>query len=231
MFATLATLVEPPVFVNVLALVLPSFDGQAAATVGFIVAAVTVLVLVAAIATPFIALAGGASIVGTALAIGGIALVTGAVAGTASGFYWGQQGDLAIARNKERVIQLSNHLDICFDPAPDDKESASPFRCTLLTYEEAEGSAAVPVIEETKHVVAANDSHEFYSTIDTELRRWFGKPVLGDDRGLQRVVTVYMKPFPGDAVWDRLQAMVQEQGGTPTRTDGPLAIRQVGPVE
>jgi hypothetical protein len=231
MCATLAMAANSLCLFGVLGGLLPSFDGQAAATVGLIVAVATVVVLVVAIATPFIAIAGGATIVGTALAIGGIAVVTGAIAGTASGLYWGHQGDLEIARNKERVMQLSNHLDICFESSADDKTLASPFCCTLVTYDEAQGSKAVPVIEENRRVVVANNSDEFYHAVDVELRRWFGKRVLGDERGLRRVVTVYMKPYPGDGVWDRLQAMVQEHGGTPTRTDGPLAIRQAEPLQ
>ena len=160
-----------------------------------------------------------------------VPVVTGAIAGKASGLDGGHKADLEIARNKERVMQLSNHLDICFESSADDKTLASPFCCTLVTYDEAQGSKAVPVIEENRRVVVANNSDEFYHAVDVELRRWFGKRVLGDERGLRRVVTVYMKPYPGDGVWDRLQAMVQEHGGTPTRTDGPLAIRQAEPLQ
>lgn len=226
MCATLAMTADSLCLFGFLGGLLPSFDGQAAAIVGLVVAGAIVIVLVVAIATPFIAIAGGATIVGTALAIGGIAVVTGAIAGTASGLYWGHQGDLKIARNKERVMQLSNHLDIRFEPSVDGKAMAAPFCCTLVTYDEAQGSKAVPVVKVNERFVVTNSSDEFYHAVDVELRRWFGKRVLGDERGLRRVVTVYMQPYPGEGVWDRLQSMAQEHGGTPTRTDGPLAIRQ-----
>lgn len=207
---------------------LPSFDWQAAATVGGIVAISTVIVLVVAIATPGIAIVGGGYLA-TAIAVAGIAAVTGAVAGTASGLYWGHQGDLKRQEITTQVMQLSNHLDICFEPAPDDAAKAAEFRCTIVTNDEAVDSSGTPFVKENRRAVTANNGNEFYHAIDGELRRWFTKRVLGDEQNLPRIVTVYMSPHPGEGVWDRLQTMVQEHGGTPTRTDGPRAARQTEP--
>jgi hypothetical protein len=66
---------------------LPSFDWQAALIVGAIVAFAAVVVIAVAIATPFVAIQAGATILGTCIAVGTIALVTGVIGGTTAGFY------------------------------------------------------------------------------------------------------------------------------------------------
>jgi hypothetical protein len=199
---------------------LPSFDWQAA----LVVAAVTVVGLVVAIATPGIAIVGGGYLA-TAIAVVGIAAVTGA----ASGLYWGHQGDLKRKEITTQVMQLGNHLDIYFEPSTDDAAKAAEFRCTIVSNDEAVDRSGMPFVRENKRQFAANTGNEFYHAIDGELRRWFAKRVLGDEQNLPRIVTVYMRPHPGEGVWNRLQTMVQEYGGTPTRTDGPRPFRQSEP--
>jgi hypothetical protein len=225
MSASLAMAADSLCLLGALGGFLPSFDWQAAATVGGIVAISTVIALVVAIATPGIAIVGGGYLA-TAVAVVGIAAVTGTVAGGASGLYWGHQGDLKRQEITTQVMQLGNHLDIYFEPSPDDVAKAAEFRCTIVSNDEAVDGSGVPFVKENSRQVAANNGNEFYQAIDGELRRWFAKRVLGDEQNLPRIVTVYMRPHPGEGVWDRLQTMVQEHGGTPTRTDGPRPIRQ-----
>ena len=198
---------------------LPSFDGQAALTVGAIVVVATVVVLVAAIATPFVAMSGG-SVLATAGAIGGIAAITGAIAGAASGFYWGHEGDLKRAGRATEVARLSNRLDICFVPAELDEDRVVEFCCRIITRDEVVDPSGLPAVEENVRNVEAASSDEFYRIIDRELGRWFGKRVSGDDSNLRRIVTVYMQPNPGEGAWDRLETMVREYGGVPTKTEG-----------
>ena len=66
---------------------LPPFDWTAAVVVGAIVVVAAAIILTGGIATPFIAVQMGASYGGTALAVAGISLLTGLIAGGAAGFY------------------------------------------------------------------------------------------------------------------------------------------------
>lgn len=205
---------------------LPSFDWPAALSVGTVVALSTVFVLAVAIATPGIAIVGG-GYVATAIAVAGISIVTGCIAGSAAGFYRGAEGDRKRAESTTQVMRLSNHLDIHFDPLPGDPARAAEFRCTIISNDEAVDSSGMPVVKETRRSVSTGNGNEFYHAVEAELRRWFGKRVLGDQENLPRIVTVYMIPHPGEGVWDRLRAIVKEFGGTPTRTDGPRPSRQI----
>ena len=219
MIAVQAITVNSLSVVALIGFALPSFDGEAALAVGAIVAVATVVVLVVAIATPFVAMAGG-SVLATAAAIAGIAAITGAIAGAASGFYWGNEGDLKRAGRVAEVAQLSNRLDICFVPKEADEDRAVDFCCRIITRDEVVDASGLPAVEENVRDVKAANGDEFYRIIDRELGHWFAKRVSGDDSNLSRIVTVYMQPNPGEGAWDRLETMVRDLGGVPTKTEG-----------
>lgn len=189
---------------------LPSFDVQAALIVGAIVAVATVVVIAVAIATPFIAIEGGATIVGTCLAIGAIALVTGVVGGTAAGFYRGRQGDVKREEQIERIKRVSNQLDIHFEPSPTDPKRAADFQCTLVVYEETDLASYQPTVTTHKLRIEAANAAEFYRQVEREMRQWFSKKVGADADGQPRRVVVYMVPYPGEGVYDRIKELAEK---------------------
>lgn len=190
---------------------LPSFDWQAALVVGAVVFAATALVIVVAVATPFIAIEMGATILGTCLTIGGIALATGIAGAIASGFYWGRQGDIKREEQIEHIKQVSNQLDIYFEPS-DDPKRAADFQCTLVIYEETDLQARQPTVTTKKMKIKEEDSQEFYAQIKRKMNEWFTQRVAGDEDGQPRRVVIYMNPYPGEGVYDRLRRLAEDNG-------------------
>lgn len=188
---------------------LPSFDWQAALIVGAVVAVAAIAVIGLAIATPLVAVQAGATLLGTCLAVSGIAAATGIIGGVAAGVYWGHQGDIEIERQKDRIRRISNHLDMYFEPA-DDPTRAADFQCNLVIYEEKGMNTRGPGVTERTLQIRAADSEEFYWQVDKELRRWFAKQVLGDTDELPRSVRVYMSPYPGEGIYERLEQLTKE---------------------
>jgi hypothetical protein len=188
---------------------LPSFDGQAALIVGAIVAVAAVVVIAVAIVTPFVAIAGGATILGTCLAVGAIALVTGVIGGTAAGFYRGRQGDIKRQEQIESIKRVSNQLDIHFEPSTDPKRAAD-FQCTLVVYEETDLAPRQPTVTTKKVKISAANSEEFYGKVDQHMRMWFTKQVGGDADGQPRQVMVYMNPYPGEGIYERLKQLAEK---------------------
>lgn len=187
----------------------PSFDWQAALFVGAIVAVATVVVIGVAIATPAVAIAGGATYLGTAAAIGGIALVTGLIGGTAAGFHWGRQGDIKRHEQIESIKRVSNQLDIHFVPSTDPKRAAD-FQCTLVVYEETDLASQQPTVTTKRLKVSAVNSDEFYGQVDQQMKKWFAKLVGGDADGQPRRLMVYMSPYPGEGIYERLKQMAEK---------------------
>jgi len=193
---------------------LPSFDWQAALLVGAVVAAATAVVIVVAIATPFIAIEAGATILATGLAIGGIALVTGIIGGIAAGFYKGHQSDIKYREQLERIARVSNQLDIYFSPSGD-PERAAPFQCTVVVYEETNLSRENLTVTTNKGEISEADSEEFYDAVNRQMEKWFTKEVLADKNGKARKVKVYMVPYPGEGIYERLKEMAEKNGIRP----------------
>lgn len=190
---------------------LPSFDWQAALFVGAVVAVGTVVVIAVAIATPFVAIQAGAAILGTCLAVGGIALATGVVGGTAAGFYWGRQGDIKRGQQIEEIARVSNQLDIYFKPSSD-PERAADFQCTVVVYEETDLDSRQPGVTTRKVEISAATSEEFYDAVKRQMEKWFTKQVVGDRKDLPRQVKVYMVPYPGEGIYERLKEMAERIG-------------------
>jgi len=187
---------------------LPSFDWQAALIVGAIVAVAAVVVIAVAIATPFVAIQAGATLLGTCLAVGTIALVTGVIGGTAAGFYWGRQGDVKRQEQIESIKRVSNQLEIHFEPSTDPKRAAD-FQCTLVVYEETDLASRQPTVTMKKVKISAANSEEFYGQVDQQMKKWFTKQVAGDADGQQRRVMVYMNPYPGESIYERIKEIAE----------------------
>jgi hypothetical protein len=203
---------------------LPSFDGGAALVVGAVVAVAVVVVIGVAVVTPFIAIEAGATFLGTATAIAGIALVTGMIAGGAAGVYWGHQGDVQYREHLHRIKSVSNQLDIYFEAAAGDSGRAADFECTLVAYEETDLHSRPPAVTTRKTRVTAASGDEFYGQVDRQIKQWYGKPVEGDKDGLPRRVMIYMKPYPGEGVYERIKQVAEQNGSAKTtihRTEGP----------
>lgn len=188
---------------------LPSFDWQAALIVGAIVAVAAVVVIAVAIATPFVAIQAGATLLGTCLAVGTIALVTGVIGGTSAGFYWGRQGDIKRQEQIESIQRVSNQLDIHFEPSTDPKRAAD-FHCTLVVYEETDLASQQPTVTMNEVKISAANSEDFYGQVDQQMKKWFTKQVAGDAEGQQRRVMVYMNPYPGEGIYDRIKQMAEK---------------------
>lgn len=189
---------------------LPSFDPQAAILVGAIVAVAAVVVIAGAIAMPYIAIAHGATLLGTALAVGAIAIAMGLIGGAAAGIYWGKQGDIKRQEQVESIKRVSNQLDVYFEPSADPMRAAD-FQCTLVIYEETDIASQQPTVTTKQVPVSATNSDEFYAQVETTMQKWFSKQVGGDSDGQPRRVTIYMTPNPGEGVYERLKQVSENQ--------------------
>jgi|GEM_PF-1214650 len=190
---------------------LPSFDWKAAVIVGAIVTVAAVVILAAAIATPFVAIQAGATLLGTAISVGTIALITGIIGGIAAGLYWGHQKDREQKEIIETIKRTSNRLDIYFEPSSDDPKQAAEFRCTLVIYEETMESSR-PTATTKKVKINAASNTEFFEQLDREMKRWFARQVEGDKDRQPRRVMIYMKPYPGEGIYERLKQLAEMNG-------------------
>lgn len=202
---------------------LPAFDPQAALIVGAIVTVAALVVIVVAIATPWIAIAAGATVFKTALAVLAIAAVTGAIGGAAAGVYWGNQGEIKRQEQMESIKRVSNQLDIFFEPSTDDASRAADFRCNLVVYEETDLASRQPTVTTKRLKIVALDSEDFYEQVDRQLKSWFANRVEADLSGQPRRVTIYMNPYPGEGIYERLKRMAEKNDVRPcvvNKTEG-----------
>jgi hypothetical protein len=188
---------------------LPSFDVGAALIVGAIVAVATVVVIGLAIATPFVAIAGGATLLGTAIAVGVIAIATGIVGGAAAGLYWGRQGDIKRQEEIERINRAAGQLDIYFEPSMDDRTRAASFQCTLVIYKETDPTASGPAAVTRNIKVVEADSASFYRQVDEQVKSWLSKELQSDSDSRPRQVKIFMDPNPGEGVYERLRDIAE----------------------
>lgn len=211
------------VLIATVSLTLPSLDWQAALIVGAIVAVAVAALIFVAIATPFVAIQGGATVIGTCLAVGAIALVAGAIAGIAAGLYWGREGDIKRQEQIESIKRISNQLDIFFEPSAD-PERAADFECTIVAYEEGDLSSQGPTVTTKKEKISAVNSEQFYGLLDERVKRWAARQVSGDEDGQPRRVKIYMHPYPGEGTYERLKQLVEQNPARPCvviKVEGP----------
>jgi len=192
---------------------MPSFDWTAAVVVGVIVVAGAAIILTGGIATPFIAIQAGATIKATVVAVALIATATGVVAGAAAGWYWGSKGDARQREEVDKIATVSNQLDIYFEPAGGDPKRAADFTCTVVVYEETDLQARPPTVTTRRTTIKATNAQDFYDQVETQIKRWLGTRVEADRRGQPRKMVVYMNPFPGEGVYDRIKEATDRASG------------------
>lgn len=199
---------------------LPSFDWNAALVVGAIVAVGAVLVIAIAIATPVVAIQGGATLLGTAFTVTCIGVVTGTIAAGAAGFYWGRAGDLKRAEVLEQVMKVSNQYDIYFEPKPGDPLEAKSLSCVLVKYVEQGLDTKTPGVLADKLSVKKDDADEFYKDVEARIQSWLNERKKADGDKRPRRIQFFMQPYPGETFYERIKAFCEKQGCVVTRTNG-----------
>lgn len=132
--------------------------------------------------------------------------------------YWGLQRNTKRPQELEMIKQLQtnnrigNQIDIYFEPSLDDPERAAEFQCTLVLYDAADSGSRKPTVAERKVHIAAGNAGDFYRQVQQQLQSWFAKQFSTDAEGQERRVTIYMKPYPGEAVYERLKQMAEQNG-------------------
>jgi hypothetical protein len=58
--------------------------------------------------------------------------------------------------------------------------------------------------------IRAANSEEFYAQVDQQMKKWLTKQVAGDADGQPRRVMVYMNPYPGEGIYERIKHMVEK---------------------
>lgn len=187
------------------------FNLEAALYVGGIVTFACVVVITAAIATPFIAITGGAY-VATAIAVAGVSLVAGVIGGLAAGLYQGGVDGIKIRENTGKMSKISNQLDITFIPKDDFPNQAKFFECFVIKYEEKNLNTKNLTVEKVEKKIIGTGEHDFYPTLELEINRWLAEKVLGDSENIKRRINVYMVPSPGDSVFKRIKDISQNRG-------------------
>lgn len=195
------------------AMSLPPFDWGVAVRVALVVTVAAVMVVGLAIATPGVAMVAGGSLVGTFASIGAVSMLVGVVGGASAGFYWGREGEIERRETIAEVASMSRQLRIEFVPRDDDPNRAAPFECTFVTYDEIDLTDWPPRVDQRRVHVRGAGSEEFYALVQQRLAAWFARDVLADRDGSDRMVTVHMRPYPGDGVYERIMQMVQRAAG------------------
>lgn len=190
---------------------LPSFDTNAAIWVGVTAVVVTAAVIVTAIAIPAIAIGGTLSLA-TAASVACVSLVVGVILAGVAGFVKGRIGDIKIQEEINKIKNISNQLHIKFEPIKENPSNAKPFECTIITYAETGIGSKSLGITQKKLEITANDATDFYSLIERQIIFWKAEKVLGDSDNLKRRVIVFMDPFPGESVFNRIAEIIKKIG-------------------
>jgi hypothetical protein len=187
---------------------LPSFDWQTALIVGAVVTVVAAAVITGGILLPVVAIWGGKTVIGTIVAVTAVSVAIGAAAGVAAGYTKGYIGDIKRQEQIETIKRISSQLDIHFEPSTDPKRAAD-FQCTIVVYEETDLASRQPTVTTKKVKISAANSDEFYGQVDQRMKWWFAKQVGGDADGQPRRVMLYMNPYPGEGIYERLKQMAE----------------------
>jgi hypothetical protein len=92
-------------------------------------------------------------------------------------------------------------LEIWFLPEATDPERAADLRCHIAT-----GS--------TNTLVTGPNRSAFVSALEEQIDRW-----LGSDVDSSAGIWIYMRPYPGEGVFEQVQAMARRKGIMVTRID------------
>ncbi len=182
------------------------FDYKAALVVALVAAivvlGVVVIAMSAGVGTP--AVLAGLSAAGPLIsAVAGIALTAGVVAGVVSG--WGRQAK-ADEKPPDPVLRAVNELDIAFEPSDADPKQARDFTAVVVRYHEDGKKTA-----EQRRTIREERNDAFYTQVETQLDDWLGHRTCGDDAGKCRRVCVYMNPYPGDGVYEKIKGLCERR--------------------
>ena len=61
-----------------------------------------------------------------------------------------------------------------------------------------------------KVIINESNSEEFYEQVDQHMKSWFAKQVAGDADGKPRRVKVYMNPYPGEGIYERIKQLAEK---------------------
>jgi len=186
----------------------PGFDFKVALVVALLVTVVVlsavVIAMTAGASTPaVIGLLAASGKVLTAVAT--IALTAAVVAGTVSG--WNRQAH-ATETPPDPVLQEMNELDVAFEPSLTEPKMAKDFTAIVVHYRESGQKTAVE-----RHIIHEERNDAFYSQLEKDLDRWLSQHTSADSAGKTRKVCVYMSPFPGDGVYERIKQLCERRGG------------------
>jgi hypothetical protein len=195
------------------------FSWDAALMVGAITAITVVVVIGIALASPFIALQLGATLLGTVVAVGVAAICVGVVSGSVAGLHWGgieaNEKAAELEDKREEIAVKSAKLHIFFIASANDATQAVDFECMLLMYDEININQSNPMAQKnTKHITAEN-ADVFYQLIGKEMEDWVSTVVQNDIKGISRKVIIYMTPNPGEGIYERLRDMAKNLSKEP----------------
>ena len=186
------------------------FDVRAALIVFGVVTVAAAVIIGAAILMPGIGIVGGASIAQTCIEVGMIALATGAVAGAAAGRYQGhkaaRQADEERVRRVQEIREVDHFLDVHFLPSQDDADHARDFSCALVSYD-----ASAPDAPVVRTEIDVKSAEGFYKAVRSEFEHWLRKPIRTDGGSRRRHVAIFMKPYPGDGVFERIRELCEHR--------------------
>jgi len=196
----------PGVLFAVSWLSLPSFDLQTALIVtGVAFGVLCVCVFCPAWIFPVVA-AAGASKIGVVIGLAVASCLIGAAAGLTRGYI----GDIRHREQIDSIKRVSNQLEIRFERSTADPKRAADFQCTLVVYEETDLTSRQPTVTTRTTKISGANSDEFYGQVDQQMRKWLAKQVSGDSDGQPRRILIYMIPYPGEGIYERLKQMAEK---------------------
>lgn len=94
-------------------------------------------------------------------------------------------------------------LEIWFESSPTDASRAADLRCQIS-------------VGTTNTQVSGSDRQAFLFAVEEQIDRW-----LGSDVDTAPGIWVYMRPYPGEGVFEQVQDLARRKGVTVTRIDSP----------
>lgn len=205
-----------------------SFDWAIALAVGFAVLAGSVLTVFSAMILPFVAIERGKTWLGTLAAVVGIGSTVAIVGGYTAGYYRGMGGggattpssvkdtaaDVVVKTSPKPVsdskakLKLTARMDVAFQRDPANPSNALNAQCSVVTYEMKNGtqlSANGP-----QDIKEANPE-AFFTAFSKKLDEWLKTPLSDAIKDEPRSLIVYMDPFPGNGVYERILQLATER--------------------
>lgn len=212
-------------------------DWGMALSVGLAVALISELTILGAIILPKFPLEGGRTWRGTVTAVSGVSLVIGGAGGYIAGQFGGRggggattAGQVAVSTQPAAAIPvasqvspivptkparpetyLANQVDLLFMLDINTKLVAN-HTCKLVTYCR-KGSGW----DEVTHDVIATGLEDFLKKVNVSLDG-YQKEIMPEDQPARRL-RIFMQPFPGEGVYDRLRQQAEAKGWKVDRRD------------